>query len=227
VAVTLGGYARDYLPTDEAGFMEFARDLRSPLLYEAIRNAEPLSEIHGWRQMANRWRQFERLGRWPERFVVVGDSVRAFNPVYGQGMTVAAITAAALGRALTDHRQRHGGDLAGFARRFQRLVARHGADAWQLATGEDLRFQSTQGPRPGRLSRLTYRYADRVLAVANGNPDVQAAFLRVIHLLDRPAALFHPRVLLPVLARRCAEPLDGPPTASPSRESADHPAPAS
>jgi flavin-dependent dehydrogenase len=211
--VTLGGYAHDYPPTDEPGFMEFAKSLSSPLLHQAICTAEPLSEIHGWRQMANRWRQFERLSRWPEGFVVVGDSVRAFNPVYGQGLTVAAITAIALGHALSDHRRRHGADLTGFARRFQRLVARHGADAWQLATGEDLRYPTTQGPRPGRLGRLGYRYGDRVLAVANGHPEVQAAFLRVIHLLDRPATLVHPRVLLPVVAGRRAEPMDDPPTA--------------
>jgi hypothetical protein len=189
---------------------KFAKSLGSPLLYQAICTAEPLSEIHGWRQMANRWRQFERLSRWPEGFAVVGDSVRAFNPVYGQGLTVAAITAIALGHTLADHRRRHGADLTGFARRFQRLVARHGADAWQLATGEDLRYPTTQGPRPGRLGRLGYRYGDRVLAVANGNPEVQAAFLRVIHLLDRPAALVHPRVLLPVVASRRTEPMDDP-----------------
>jgi flavin-dependent dehydrogenase len=219
--VTLGGYARDYPPTDnEAAFMAFAKDLRSPLLYQAIRNAEPLSEIRGWQQTANLWRRFERPGRWPEGFVAVGDAVRAFNPVYGQGMTVAAITAVALDRALSDHRHRQGDDLAGFAPPFQRLVAGHGADAWQLSTGEDLRYQTTEGPRPGRLGRLAYRYADRVLAVANGNQEVQAAFLRVIHLQDRPAALFHPRVLLPALTGRRAGPLDDPPTASISRQPA-------
>jgi 2-polyprenyl-6-methoxyphenol hydroxylase-like FAD-dependent oxidoreductase len=161
--------------------------------------------------------QFERLSRWPEGFVVVGDSVRAFNPVYGQGLTVAAITAIAPGHALTDHRRRHGADLTGFARRFQRLVARHGADAWQLATGEDLRYQITEGPRPGRLGRLVYWYADRVLAVANGNQEVQATFLRVLHLLDRPAALFHPRVLLPVLTRRRRHAWPAPPSTSATR----------
>jgi flavin-dependent dehydrogenase len=219
--VTLGGYGRDYPPTDdEAAFLAFAKDLRSPLLYQAIQNAEPLSEIRGWQQTANLWRRFERLGRWPEGFVAVGDAVRAFNPVYGQGMTVAGATAVALDRALSDHRHRHGDDLAGFARPFQRLVASHGANAWQLSTGEDLRYQTTEGPRPGRLGRLAYRYADRVLATANGNQDVQAAFLQVIHLQDHPAALFHPRVLLPVLAGRRAEPLDDPPTASVSRQPA-------
>ena len=212
--VTLGGYARDHPPTDEAGFLEFARSLRHPLLYETIRDAEPVSGIHGWPQTANQWRHFERLPRWPEQLLVVGDAACAFNPVYGQGMTTAGITAEALGRSLAERRARSGGDLTGFARSFQQQVARHGADAWQLSTGEDLRYATTEGPRPGRLGRLLYRYADRVLKVANGNPQVQAAFLRVLHLQDRPTRLFYPRVLLPVLAGRRAAPLDGPPAAS-------------
>jgi flavin-dependent dehydrogenase len=211
--VTLGGYGGDHPPIDEVGFLEFAKTLRHPLLYETIRNAEPVGAIYGFNQTANQRRHFERLSRWPERLIVVGDAAAAFNPVYGQGMTVAAITAVALGRRLADHRRRHGDDLSGFARPFQQAVARHSADAWQLSTGEDLRFGTTQGPRPGRLGRLLYRYADQVLAAANGNQHVQAAFLRVLHLLDPPAALFHPRVLLPVLTGRHAAPLDGPPTA--------------
>jgi hypothetical protein len=83
--VTLGGYARDYPPTDdEAGFMAFAKDLRSPLLYQAIQNAEPLSEIRGWRQTVNLWRRFERSAGGRRGFVAVGDAVRAFNPVTGR-----------------------------------------------------------------------------------------------------------------------------------------------
>jgi flavin-dependent dehydrogenase len=212
--VTLGGYGGDHPQTDEAEFLEFARSLRHPMLYETIRDAEPVAPIYGFAQTANQWRHFERLGRWPERFVVVGDAVCAFNPVYGQGMTVAGVTSVALGHRLAAHRTRGGGDLAGFARPFQRQVARHGADAWRLSTGEDLRYATTEGPRPGRLGRLLYRYSDRVLEVANGNPRVQAAFLRVLHLQDRPTVLFRPRVLLAVLARRRAAPLDGPPTVS-------------
>jgi flavin-dependent dehydrogenase len=212
--VTLGGYGGDHPKTDEAGFLEFARSLRSPLLYRTIQDAEPASPIHGFAQTANQWRHFERLGRWPDGFIAVGDAVCAFNPVYGQGMTVAAITAGALGQSLTKYRQGHGDDLAGFAGWFQQQVAGHGAGAWQLATGEDLRYQTTEGPRPGRLAQLTYRYADRVLETANGNHKVQQAFLRVLHLLEPPAALFHPRILFPVLARRRATPLTAPPLRS-------------
>lgn len=221
--VTLGGYGGDHPRTDEPEFLEFARTLRHPLLSETIRDAEPVSPIHGFAQTANQWRHFERLGRWPERFVVVGDAACAFNPVYGQGMTVAGITAVALGHSLAAHRTRSDGDLTGFARPFQQQVARHGADAWQLSTGEDLRYASTKGPRPGRLGRLLYWYSDRVLEVANGNAQVQAAFLGVLHLQDRPTALLRPRVMLPVLAGRRADPLDGPPAASVSGQPVEPP----
>jgi hypothetical protein len=39
--VTLGGISRDYPPNDEAGFLDFARSLRSPIIYEAIKDAQP------------------------------------------------------------------------------------------------------------------------------------------------------------------------------------------
>src|SRR6266545_4115029 len=91
--VTLAGRGRDYPPTDEEGFLAFAGSLRSPLLHEAIRGAERLTPIHAYRQTDNQRRFYERLPRLPQRFLVIGDGVCAFNPLYGQGMTVAAQSA--------------------------------------------------------------------------------------------------------------------------------------
>lgn len=102
--VTLVGMGRDYPPTSDPAFLEFACSLRSPLLYETLQAAEPLSPIAGYRGTENRWRYYERLACWPERFVVVGDAVCAFNPVYGQGMTAATLGAATLAEALTEQR---------------------------------------------------------------------------------------------------------------------------
>ncbi len=79
--VTLSGGGKDYPPTDEEGFLAFARSLASPALYEAIKDAKPLSPISGYRRTENRWRHYERLARWPEGFVALGDAVCAFNPV--------------------------------------------------------------------------------------------------------------------------------------------------
>ena len=206
------GAGRDYPPTDQAGFLEFARGLRSPLLYETIKDAEPISPIYSYRHTDNQRRHFERLRRWPERFVVVGDATCSFNPIYAQGMTVVAMTAVALDRDLAEHRRGSGEDLGGFARRFQRRVAETNSGAWTMATSEDLRYPWTEGARLGLPTRIMHRYADRVLEVANGNPKVNIAFVNVVNLRDPPTALFHPMVLLPVLARRRAPQLTDPPT---------------
>jgi 2-polyprenyl-6-methoxyphenol hydroxylase-like FAD-dependent oxidoreductase len=214
--VALIGAGRDYPPTDDAGFLEFARGLRSPVLYEAIKDAEPLSPAYGYRQTDNRRRHFERLRRWPDRFVVVGDASCTFNPIYAQGMTVAAMTAVALDHSLRRHRRRSGLDLAGLARRLQRQVAKANAGAWTMATGEDLRYPWTKGARPDLTTRIMHRYADRVLEVTNGNPRVNTAFVNVVNLRHPPTSLLRPGVLLPVLARRRAPPLTAPPVLSPS-----------
>jgi 2-polyprenyl-6-methoxyphenol hydroxylase-like FAD-dependent oxidoreductase len=186
--VTLGGYARDYPPTDRDGFLEFARSLRSDLIYRAIRDAEPLSRISGFRATTNRRRHYEDMPRWPESFVVVGDGACAFNPIYGQGMSVAAKTAASLQRALGDR------DRPGFARRVQRSVAATATAAWVIATGADVRYPTTQGRRLGAVDRVMQGYLDRVIEASMQDAVVSDAFRRVVNLMDAPAALFRPAI---------------------------------
>lgn len=192
--VTLGGVARDFPPTDEEGFLDFARSLPGGELHRALQAARPLSPIYGYRRTANRLRHFERLARWPEGFVALGDAVCAFNPVYGQGMTTAAIAAQALGDALRRRRGR------GMARSFQRHLARLIADPWLLATGEDFRYSTTEGSAPGALTRLMHRYTYRVLLRATDDPRLLLAFWEVVHMFRPPASLLHPLVALKALA---------------------------
>ena len=94
--VTLSGAGTDQPPTDEDGFAEFARHLISPRLFDVIRDAEPLSDVRGWARTANRWRHVERL-RLPDGYALIGDALCALNPVYGQGLSVAAMEGGVLG----------------------------------------------------------------------------------------------------------------------------------
>ena len=199
---TLAGCARDYPPTDEAGFLAFARSLATPVLAEALAGAEPLSPIRGYRRTQNRLRHYERLDRWPDGFVALGDAACTFNPVYGQGMTVSALGALTLDRSLQEQRQRQSADdLRGFGRRFQRRLAQANRTPWILATGEDFRWPTTVGGSPDLWTRLAHRYVDLVLESIVSDQHVARTFFGVLHLLKSPISLLQPQLLLRVLAR--------------------------
>jgi 2-polyprenyl-6-methoxyphenol hydroxylase-like FAD-dependent oxidoreductase len=143
--VTLIGVAGDYPPTDEAGFLAFARNLPTPRLYEAIRNATPLTKPIGFRRTENRVRRYDRLPRYLEGFLVGGDAAYALNPIYAQGMTAAAMGAQALERSLLEHRRRRGaGDVTGLAEAFQRQLSEAIVDVWHLATRRDWDWPITE-----------------------------------------------------------------------------------
>jgi flavin-dependent dehydrogenase len=199
--VSLIGGDGDYPPTDEAGFLAFARSLRSPALYEAIAGAEPLTPIMGQRATENRLRYYDRLEWFPEGVVAVGDAVCAFNPVYGQGMTAAAIGAEVLDRWLRDGSRRRG---PGRGRAFQQALARATATAWQFSTGADYGFRTTAGSPEGWLARLTGRYLDEVMRTGTRRPWVRRRLAEVFHLIRPRSALFGPGVLASLACDRLA-----------------------
>ena len=147
--VALMGAAGQHPPTDEAGFAAFTRRLRHPVIADVLAAAEPVTPIRGYRGTSNRQWHFERMPRWPERFVVLGDAVCAFNPIYGQGMSTAAVAAETLDACLREHRHRwsFADQHRGWASRFQRRLARRNADPWMLSTGEDMRYPTTTGAK--------------------------------------------------------------------------------
>src|SRR4029079_1383900 len=179
----VGGRALDYPPTGEAGFLEFARSFRSTILYEAIRDAQPTSTISAYRRTENQLRHLDDLPSWPDGFIVLGDAACCFNPVYGQGMTVAAIEALVLQGWLRNGAPAHD---------FQKRLAKAVANPWLLATGEDFRYPTTEGGRPNLGTRLLHRYLDRVVATSTTDPVVAGAFNNVVQMVAQPTLLFHP-----------------------------------
>jgi 2-polyprenyl-6-methoxyphenol hydroxylase-like FAD-dependent oxidoreductase len=217
--VSLFGGDGQYPPTDEAGFLEFARALRTPIIAQAIASAEPLSEIVATRATANRRRYYEKLSGLPDGVIAVGDSVCAFNPVYAQGMSVAAIGAEVLDLSLWALRARARAGLVGFGRKFQRRMARVIETPWSLATGEDYRYPRVKGPRPHWSVRLMHTYVDRLVVASTESPSVRARLMQVLGLVRPASLLFNPAMLLSALRQRAlgsVAPTSRPPR--PSRE---------
>ncbi len=200
--VTLAGWLRDYPPNDEPGFLDYARSLPVPDLYEAIKDAEPVTPIATHKFPSNQRRHYERLSRLPEGFVVLGDAACSFNPIYGQGMTTAALEAKTLETCLDQQsRLRSSGDLTGLARRFQKALARVVDVPWLLATCEDFRHLETEGYRSPGKGLLNW-YTARVHVLAGSHPAVTLRLYQALNMLKPPTVLFEPRVLLPVLFKR-------------------------
>ena len=189
--VTLAGILGDHPPTDPVGFLDFARSLRFPDIYQAVRDAEPLDDPVAFRFPASVRHRYEKLDRFPGGLLVMGDAVASFNPIYGQGMSVAALEALALRRHLE-----HG--TAPRPRNWFRELARVVDVPWDIAAGGDLVFPGVQGRRTAKV-RLVNAYLARLHAAAAHDADLAGAFLRVAGLVAPPGSLLRPGVAARVL----------------------------
>jgi 2-polyprenyl-6-methoxyphenol hydroxylase-like FAD-dependent oxidoreductase len=189
--LTLAGILGDHPPTDPDGFLAFARSLRFPDLYETVRDAEPLDDPVPFRFPASVRHRYDRLDRFPDGLLVMGDAVCSFNPIYGQGMSVAALEALTLRGHLERGTQPQ-------PRRFFRNLARVVNVPWDMAAGGDLVFAGVQGRRTWK-ARLVNAYIARLHAAAANDASLASAFVRVTGLVAPPQTLLRPDVAVRVL----------------------------
>lgn len=190
--VTLGGIVGDFPPADEVGWRNFAATLPVTAVHELVCSAEPLSEIAIYRFPASQRRYYERMRDFPSGYLVLGDAICSFNPIYGQGMSVAAMEAKALDECLAE-------GMKSLSRRFFRQAGRIIDMPWMIVTSEDYRFPQVDSPRRMGFGLLG-RYLDRVHAVASFDPFVCQRFFRVANLLAHPASLMMPNIVWRVLS---------------------------
>jgi hypothetical protein len=196
MVVMIAGFNKHYPPTDPTAFEAFMQHL-GPEFEEALQGAEPISKPHSYRGTSSRWRHYEQLERWPERFVVLGDAFCGFNPIYGQGMTVAAKSAA----VLADYLQHSHGNLDGVARSALHKIGKITQPVWFLATSADLEWPGTQGGSAGNnpLDRLGRRYISEMLDAMLFDNTVRREFFAVNQLIKPGTALFQPGIFLRVM----------------------------
>jgi 2-polyprenyl-6-methoxyphenol hydroxylase-like FAD-dependent oxidoreductase len=187
--VTLAGMLGERAPADLDGFTAYAGSLPATRdISDVVAGAAPRGDAATTTYPANTRRRYDRLTRFPERYAVIGDAVCSFNPVYGQGMSVAVQEALSLAGVLD------AGGLPSVGRRFFAASRRVVDVAWSLATEADLADPQVQGPRTRRW-QVTNAYMRRLLPVAHRDPVVAQTLLGVIGLVAPPERLVHPRIL--------------------------------
>jgi len=174
-------------PCHRGGMLDFVAPFVPARYLAAVQSGEPVTPAVRHKLPSSQWRRYDRMRRLPEGLLVCGDAICSFNPIYGQGMTVAALEALALRESL-----RCGTTQLGS--RYFRAAAASIKPAWRMSTGSDLAIPDVRGRRsPGM--RLSTRFTEWVLTAAESDSVVAQQFSRVTGLIDPPARLCHPRVV--------------------------------
>jgi 2-polyprenyl-6-methoxyphenol hydroxylase-like FAD-dependent oxidoreductase len=201
----LGRGADAVVPHDFAGVLACAERLPHPGAFELIRDAEPLTPVARFGFPSSVQRHYERLTRVPDGFVCIGDAICSFNPIWGQGMSVAALEVVALAELLKERASQRASvpdsqsaGYPGLAPAFYAAAARVVAVAWQLSVVPDYAFETTRGERPPGFS--AGRGFMRALAkLAMQEPEVRALTNEVFHLVKPLDALRAPALVAKVL----------------------------
>ncbi len=193
--ITAGGWLGDHPPTDDSGYVNFIQKLPVADVFNVIRNAEPLSDIYTYKFPSSLRRRYEQLKRFPEGYLVLGDAIASLNPVYGQGMTSAAMQVGVLDRLLLQRKS-----LEGLWHPFFRRIAKVVDIPWKIAGCEDFRYPETQGRKPP-MTDLMNVYLAKVHRATHYDSIVYSQFLQVMNLMAPPSSLLHPRIIIRVIRR--------------------------
>jgi len=174
-------------PRDLAGMLAFAQEYVPAHLLAAVRAGEPVAPVVQHRMPSSQWRRYDKMRRFPDGLLVCGDAMCSFNPIYGQGMSVAATDAVALRKCL-----RRG--VTDLPRRYFRAAAKSIGVAWQIGAGSDLAFPEVEGRRTPSM-HVTSRLVDWVLRASESDAVVGGQFIKVTWLVDPPARLLNPLFL--------------------------------
>lgn len=192
--VILQGIHGERAPADRETFIEWTEELPVDGIATAVREQEWVSDIQRYPFPSSTRRRYDNLERFPDGLVVTGDAIASFNPIYGQGMSVAAMDAVVIHQELADGIEQLG------PRVFD-STSEVIDEVWKLAVGNDFIFDETTGPKPFGTD-IFNQYAARLIRRAHDDGTLAEAFLRVFRL-ERPAtSLLHPRVLWRVFRPR-------------------------
>jgi 2-polyprenyl-6-methoxyphenol hydroxylase-like FAD-dependent oxidoreductase len=200
--LTLGGLFRDYPPDDEGGFLRFAESLEHPALFQSIQKATPTSEIFAYRFPAHVWNHYDRLNDLPENLLVVGDALCSFNPIYGQGMTVAALEAQVLQRCLSETKD-SAVDMKRLRDKYFRGISGITKAAWAMATGADLAYPQAEAHKPFGSSIIN-KYIEHLIALTCSDEKALMAWNHVTQMRRPMSILFAPAIATRVIRRAVA-----------------------
>jgi len=191
--LTLAGAHGDVPPGDFDGFMDFAAQLRTTTIHRAIKGARPLSGVARFALPESTRRHFDLLDAFPRGLIPIGDAICRFNPIYGQGMSVAAQEACVL-RSILAARARAGDPFDGLAATYFAAIQDTIDTPWATAAVADFIYPKTRGERPPDIEK-TLKFGFALNRLAACDADVHRLMFEVRHLL-KPRSVYRDPALV-------------------------------
>ena len=185
--MTTFGVAKVEPPQNFAEMCALAEEMLPAHFGVALRQAEQVGDVAFHRYPTSRWRRYDKLARFPAGIIPFGDAVVSFNPTYGQGMTMTALQAGHLRRAL----DATGVDLAA---KLNRATAKTTYPVWTMNAIGDLALHRAAGPMPRWYGPVGGLF-DQFLGAAETEPVLAEWFLRRFSLLDGLYMVPSPRLV--------------------------------
>ncbi len=191
--VTLAGYFGDAPGVDHDAFLQFARTLEHHQIYHELQRSTPLTPVRSFRFLEQRRRRYDWVPGMPQGFIAVGDSVCTLDPLFGQGMSVAAAQAVTLGTFLTS-----GLNTEAAWQVLWRDLIKPTTVPWLLTSSEAFRYPEVEGRR-SPLHRLLQWYAARVFVASASDATVYQRFMGLMHLTSSLHSVCTPRTIAAVI----------------------------
>ena len=185
---TMYGRGKDTAPRDPEGFVAWAKGLPHPVIHDMLIRAEPISELKTYKIPYGIWYRYDQMPNFPQKLIPLGEALTSFNPMYGQGMSLAAGQALSLRAAITG-----GLDAHMSARYFEGCNTLNGV-GWSVMETRDFAYDCTSGDRPADLE-ARWQAAGAIRQLAETDSEIHTLSVRVTHLLESPSELARPEII--------------------------------
>ncbi|RMF28625.1 MAG: hypothetical protein D6752_07345 [Candidatus Nitrosothermus koennekii] len=173
------GINKNYPPTDNDGFLNYLKMLEDDSIYKFVKDSKPVSKPYSYREIGSKRYHYEEINM-PKNLLIIGDAGTSLNPLYGQGMTIAALTSLALRKY----------DM--------KEIVKVSNFPWLLGTSEDFRWSATEGEKP-IITKFIQWLVHYLMLLSTEDKEIAYRFARVIQMLDTPTSLLKPRILFKIL----------------------------
>lgn len=213
VMLTLGTFDLAEPPRSFTEMISLAERFVPHEVVEVLRTAVPVGDVHNFWYRDAVWRRYDQMARFPEGLLVIGDAICSFDPIRGQGMTMAVLEAVALRDCLFE------GD-AGLAHRYFHTVGRRIQTVWQQnRLAAPLTTAAPDSASIGQRAawKLLRWWSRKMLIAARNDIRITETILRVNNMHESPLSMRRLAFVLRVL-RHCWRSPDAPATQAPERQ---------